>query len=134
MVCTWLSLVRGIPPWRVHTTFGKKTALHQTPHILCGQNSIEFGGIVGGTTGVDETGFYSGGAYEGRMVNAMIISGNLYMQLPLNHADGQRASGAGYICIDLRTGEQKWISEAIGVPYIGVFDGNASTNNKGATL
>ena len=101
-----------------------------TPHIMWAK-SIEFGGIVGGTTGVDETGFYSGGAYEGRMVNAMIISGNLYMQLPLNHADGQRSSGAGYICIDLRTGEQKWLSEAIGVPYIGVFDGNARPTIKG---
>jgi hypothetical protein len=101
-----------------------------SPHIMW-RKSIEFGGIVGGTTGVPETGFYSGGAYEGRMVNAMIISGNLYFQLPLNHADGQRSSGAGYICMDLRTGEQKWISDAIGVPYIGVFDANARPTIKG---
>ena len=65
------------------------------------------------------------------MVNAMIISGYLYLQLPLNHADGQRSSGAGYTCIDLRTGEEKWTSKQIGVPYIGVFDTNSRPTIKG---
>ncbi len=101
-----------------------------SPHIMW-RKSIELGGIVGGTTGVDNTGFYSGGAYEGRMVNAMVIAGNLYFQLPLNHADGQRASGAGYICINLRTGQTNWINEQLGVPYIGTFDSNARPTIKG---
>jgi outer membrane protein assembly factor BamB len=101
-----------------------------SPHVMW-TKPIEFGGVVGGTTGVQDTGFYSGGAYEGRMVNAMIISGYLYLQLPLNHADGQRASGAGYTCINLQTGEEKWTSKQIGVPYIGVFDTNSRPTIKG---
>jgi hypothetical protein len=101
-----------------------------SPHIMW-TKPIELGGIVGGTTGVPETGFYSGGAYEGRMVNALVIAGKLYFQLPLNHADGQRASGAGYICIDLRTGEEEWTSEEIGVPYIGTFDTSSRPTIKG---
>jgi outer membrane protein assembly factor BamB len=83
-----------------------------SPHIMW-TRPIEFGGVVGGTTGVDETGFYSGGAYEGRMTSAMVISGKLYFQQPLNHANGQTAPGSEYICLDLRTGEKEWSSTDI---------------------
>ncbi|MCW4015448.1 MAG: PQQ-binding-like beta-propeller repeat protein [Candidatus Bathyarchaeota archaeon] len=94
---------------------------------------IEFGGVVGGTSSyaIPAVGFYSGGAYEGRFSAAMIMCGRLYFQLPLNHAGGSRASGAGYICVDLRTGEEIWLNEELGVPYTGLFSGSARPTIKG---
>jgi hypothetical protein len=99
----------------------------ESPHIMW-TKPIEFGGIVGNFTtvgissyAIPDVGFYSGGAYEGRLAQPMIISGKLYFQMPLNHAGGSRSSGSGYVCIDLRTGEQIWLNEQLGVPYIGVF-------------
>ncbi|MCW4015274.1 MAG: PQQ-binding-like beta-propeller repeat protein, partial [Candidatus Bathyarchaeota archaeon] len=70
---------------------------------------VELGGIVGGTTDISGVGYYSGGSYEGRFQNAMIINGMLYFELPLNHA----GSGGGYVCIDLRTGEEIWSADDI---------------------
>ena len=81
-----------------------------TPHIMW-TRPIEFGGIVGGTTDIFGTGFYSGGSYEGRFTNSMIIAGRLYYQEPLGHSN----NGGGYTCVDLRTGEVIWHRDDIGV-------------------
>jgi outer membrane protein assembly factor BamB len=74
-----------------------------SPHIMW-TRSIEFGGIVGGNTSIPGVGFYSGGSYEGRFTNAMIMYGRLYYAEPLGHS----ATGGGYTCLDLRTGEVIW--------------------------
>jgi outer membrane protein assembly factor BamB len=73
---------------------------------------IEFGGVVGGGTQLPEEGttYYSGGSYEGRFGDAMIISGNLYFTMPRGHSG---ASGV-YVCVDLRTGELLWSRDDIG--------------------
>jgi hypothetical protein len=72
---------------------------------------IEFGGIVGGTTAIPGVGYYSGGSYEGRFDNAIIMHGRLYYPVPLGHAQ----NGGGYACLDLRTGEEIWYSDVLGV-------------------
>ena len=72
---------------------------------------IELGGIVGGSSAITGVGFYSGGSYEGRFGNAIIMAGRLYYAEPLGHA----ATGGGYTCVDLRTGEVIWHSDEIGV-------------------
>ncbi len=86
-----------------------------SPHILW-TRPIETGGIVGSfhALGVDSysipgVGFYSGGSYEGRFANAMIINGILYYADPLGHS----AAGAGYTAVDLKTGQVKWHSDSI---------------------
>jgi hypothetical protein len=86
-----------------------------SPHILWNK-PIETGGIVGQNTGVTnyaipDVGFYSGGSYEGRFNNAMIIDGKLYYANPLGHS----ATGGGYTCVDLKTGELVWHSDEIAV-------------------
>ena len=86
-----------------------------SPHIMW-TKPIETGGIVGGTTGVSsyaipDVGYYSGGSYEGRFTNAMIIDGKLYYADPLGHSN----SGGGYTCVDLRTGQVMWHSDNIAV-------------------
>jgi hypothetical protein len=72
---------------------------------------IEFGGIVGGTTEIPSVGYYSGGSYEGRFDDAVIMNGMLFFTLPLGHAP----KGGGYIALDLRTGEQIWYRNDLGV-------------------
>lgn len=120
----WANLVSN---WLRGAQIGERANLFQkdglgpnSPHIMWTM-PIELGGVVGGSTAIPGIGFYSGGAYEGRFANAMVIAGRLYFQMPQNHAGGSRSSGAGYISLDLRTGEKFWLSETIGVPYTGVF-------------
>jgi len=81
-----------------------------SPHILW-TRPIEFGGVVGGSnTGINASTYYSGGSYEGRFNNALIINGILYYTVPLGHS----GSGGGYQALDLRTGEEIWRLEDIG--------------------
>jgi hypothetical protein len=65
----------------------------ETPHIMW-TKPIEYGGVVGGTltTQVDGATYYSGGSYEGRFNNAIIMNGILYYPVPLGHS----GSGGGY--------------------------------------
>lgn len=91
-----------------------------SPHIMW-TKPIEFGGVVGGTTEIPGIGFYSGGSYEGRFSNALVICGRLYYQVPLLHAGGRTSSASGYACVDLRTGETIWISDEIAIPYKGIY-------------
>ena len=72
---------------------------------------VEFGGVVGGTyLPANGSTYYSGGSYEGRLGDAMIMQGRLYFTMPLGHSGGS----GGYICVDLRTGEQLWYRADIG--------------------
>lgn len=64
---------------------------------------ISFGGIAGGNYATDfAMPYYSGTAYEGKFGSPLILYGRLYYNLPRSDA----ASGDGYVCVDLRTGEQ----------------------------
>ena len=87
----------------------KDGAAPNSGHIMW-TRPIEFGGIVGGTTTIPNVGYYSGGSYEGRFDDAVIMNGRLYFTLPLGHAP----KGGGYICLDLRTGQQIWYRQDLG--------------------
>ncbi|MCW4015441.1 MAG: hypothetical protein NWF06_03645, partial [Candidatus Bathyarchaeota archaeon] len=88
----------------------------------------EFGGIVGGLSSNpnDATGFYSGGSYEGRFQNSIIMYGRLYCELPLSHS----GSGGGYVCIDLNSGEEIWRRDDIR-PTFGQLYNYESRNQHG---
>jgi len=89
----------------------------KSPHILW-TKPIEVGGIVGNqralgvnTYAIPDVGFYSGGSYEGRFANSIIIDGILFYAEPLGHS----GTGGGYTAVDLKTGEIKWHSDSIAV-------------------
>jgi outer membrane protein assembly factor BamB len=64
-----------------------------------------FGGVAGGTnTGSDGMTFYDGSQYENKFTDPIILYGRLYYTLPKSDS----ASGGGYICVDLLTGETLW--------------------------
>jgi hypothetical protein len=61
------------------------------------------GGVVGGTnTGSNGMTYYEGTAYEQKFTNSIIMNGKLYYDLPRSDV----GTGSGYVCVDLRTGEQ----------------------------
>lgn len=74
--------------------------------------SIDAGGVVGGSNvGNQGNMFYSGLAYQGRFQNPIIMNGQLFYSLPLM----DNAAGAGYMGVDLRTGQTLWQSTTIGI-------------------
>ena len=91
-------------------------------HVMWSK-SIQEGGVVGGMLGpsADEPvkTYYMGGSYNVRYSNALIMNGKLYYELPL----GNSGSGGGYVCDDLRTGEELW---RINTTQVGV--GATATN------
>jgi len=91
-------------------------------HILW-KRPIEFGGITGGISDIPGVGFYSGGSYEGRFQNAIIMYGRLYYPEPLGHSGG----GGGYTCVDLQTGEVIWHND-----NLNVYTNVASTSKSAA--
>ena len=63
------------------------------------------GGLVGGNFAVsDAATFYTGLSYESKFSSALIIDGKLYYNLPRSNT----ATGNGYVCVDLVTGETLW--------------------------
>ena len=101
-----------------------------SPHILW-TKPLEFGGIVGGGFDIQATGFYSGGSYEGRLGRTgppIIMAGRLYYEMPLDHSP----SGGGYVCVDLRTGEELWSRDDIS-PSFGQLYNYESMNQHGVT-
>ncbi len=95
-------------------------------HILW-TSAVEAGGVVGGTnTYIDGATFYSGGSYEGRFLNSIIMNGRLYYKAPLSDA----ATNGPYICTDLRTGEELWRKDNIN-PTFGELFAYESPNQHG---
>jgi hypothetical protein len=73
-----------------------------SPHIMW-TKPLEFGGVVGGTNvGADGMTYYTGLSYETKFNPVMIINGRLYYPLPRSSS----GAGNGFVCVDLRTGQQ----------------------------
>mgnify|MGYP005851756385 CR=1 FL=1 len=89
-----------------------------SPHIMW-TRPIQDGGVVGGSNvGRDGNTFYMGGSYNTRFSNALIMYGRLYYELPYGNSGG----GGGWICVDLRTGEEIWYNAEIGASGTGLPD------------
>jgi hypothetical protein len=95
-------------------------------HILWTYD-FESGGVVGGTdTYVDGATYYSGGSYEGRFQNSIIMDGKLYFKESLS----DNATTGSYVCMDLRTGETLWTNANI-YPTFGELYTYESPNQHG---
>jgi len=89
-----------------------------SPHIMWSK-PIQDGGVVGGSGyHVEGTNYYMGGSYNVRFGNPIIMHGRLYYELPLGNSGG----GGGWICVDLRTGEEIWYNDQLGVSGSGISD------------
>jgi len=73
---------------------------------------IDDGGVAGGSNlGIEGNVFYSGLAYNPRFAAPIIMTGRLFYELPLMNS----GVGGGWVCVDLRTGEQIWYNDKMGV-------------------
>jgi hypothetical protein len=88
---------------------------------------LEMGGVVGGgNTGIEGMTYYSGLSYETRFMGTMIMNGRLYYPLP----QGNNGAGNGYVCVDLRTGEEIYRSD-MSMPSFGQLEWFDSENQHG---
>jgi hypothetical protein len=79
-------------------------------HIMWSK-PLQDGGVVGGSnTAIPGEMYYSGGSYQTRFANALIMNGRLYYELPY----GNSGVGGGWKAVDLRTGEDLWYNPDIG--------------------
>jgi hypothetical protein len=75
-----------------------------SPHILW-TKPVEDGGLVGGGNfSVPGEVFNAGHQYQTRFTNPIIMWGRLYYEIPNTFAGG----GGGWVCVDLKTGEDLW--------------------------
>jgi outer membrane protein assembly factor BamB len=108
-------------------------------HIMWSK-PITLGGIVGGNnayeepnspstlTGITGTAFYTGLSYETKFNTPIVISGRIYYGLP--HSNN--GAGGGYICLDLRTGQQIWFQNYTVNPSFGAIVNFDSPNQHGS--
>ena len=98
-------------------------------HILWSK-PIQDGGVVGGNVSkIPGEMYYSGGSYNTRFSNALIMYGRLYYQEPYGNSGG----GGDYVAVDLRTGEELWRTNTtgIGVPSFGYLLAFDNANQHG---
>jgi hypothetical protein len=97
-----------------------------SPHIMW-TNAFQDGGVVGGNYAfAGGMTFYDSLSYETKFGSALIMYGRLYYTLPRSDA----TSGNGYVCVDLRTGEQLfWINDTM--PTFGQYYMYDSPNQHG---
>jgi len=116
-----------------------------SPHVMW-TKPIQFGGVVGGSsalhdpfspsaaTGVQDATYYTGLSYEWRFARPIIIYGRLYYPLPRSDSvQGGLATntGGGYICVDMRTGEEIWQQTYTVDPTFGSLEWFDSPNQHG---
>ena len=100
-----------------------------SPHIMWSR-PLQDGGVVGGNqTGIPGEMYYTGGSYNVRFSNALIMNGRLYYDEPY----GNSGSGGDYLCVDLQTGEEIWRTNTtgIGTPSFGYLYAFESPNQHG---
>ena len=90
-----------------------------SPHILW-TKVTEDGGVVGGDEYFSADGevFNAGHQYQTRFTNQIIMHGRLYYELPVTFSGGN----GGWMCVDLKTGEEIWGPLPFGVPGSGMSD------------
>ncbi|HEX9262163.1 MAG TPA: hypothetical protein VF893_06505, partial [Candidatus Bathyarchaeia archaeon] len=98
-------------------------------HIMWSK-PLQDGGVVGGNTyEIPGEMYYSGGSYNTRFSNALIMNGRLYYDEPW----GNSGSGGDYVAVDLHTGQELWRinTTGIGVPSFGYLPAFDSPNQHG---
>jgi outer membrane protein assembly factor BamB len=70
---------------------------------------VALGGTVGGVIG--DTSYYTGLTYEEKLAPPIIMDGNIYYNLypsDFGSAAGVQGQFPGFVCVDLRTGQELW--------------------------
>jgi hypothetical protein len=109
-----------------------------TAHVMW-TYPLTWGGIVGGDNAISPyMSFYSGSQYQIKFSNPIIMYGNVYFSLPINNAPGGASifgvsPSNGLACVDLRTGQTKWVNPDISGVLFGQLYDFESPNQHGTT-
>jgi PQQ-like domain/PQQ enzyme repeat len=106
-----------------------------TAHVMW-TKPIQLGGTISDNTNTPALSYYEGTSYEQRFSYPIIISGILIYTQPLNHKDFHSrdlvtTTGQYLIAVDLRTGEEIWKKENVGITSATIYD-YMSPNQHGA--
>ncbi len=78
----------------------------KSPHVMW-TKELTFGGLIGGEYGAYS--YYAGHSYEPKFAPPIIMNGRLYYKIYQSGISGGPGSiGTGFVCVDLRTGEELW--------------------------
>ena len=86
-------------------------------HILWTKVTEDGGLVGGGNFSVPGDTFNAGHQYQTRFTEQIIMWGRLYYEIPVTWSGG----GGGWMCVDLKTGEEIWYKE-LGVSGTGTSD------------
>ncbi|MFB3889852.1 MAG: PQQ-binding-like beta-propeller repeat protein [Candidatus Bathyarchaeia archaeon] len=75
----------------------------RAPHVMW-TKPLTMGGLIGGDFGAES--YYTGQSYEPKITPPIIINGRLFYNIFPTSLFG--AKGQGFVCVDLRTGEEIW--------------------------
>ncbi len=92
----------------------------RAPHVMW-TKELTLGGLIGGEYGAYS--YYAGHSYEPKLVPPIIMNGRLYYKVYQSGISGGAGSiGTGFVCVDLRTGEQLWENSQSVVTHGQVFN------------
>ncbi len=95
----------GVAPNSAHILWTKAT---EDGGVVCGYDYFSVPGEV----------FNAGHQYQTRFTNQIIMHGRLYYEIPITWSGGN----GGWMCVDLRTGEELWGPIPFGVSGSGMSD------------
>jgi hypothetical protein len=94
-------------PWDSAVGFNPYSTAPRSPHVMW-TKPLAIGGIAGGTQG--DVSFYGGSSYEPLLTPPVVMGGRLYYNLYQGGTSGAYPSFPGFVCVDLRTGEQLFVN------------------------
>ena len=86
----------------------------RAPHVMW-TKELSAGGLVGGDQG--DTSYYSGLTYEPKLTPPIIMNGKLYYNIYQGSFLNLAAEFPGFVCVDLRTGEELYKNPNYGIQY-----------------
>jgi outer membrane protein assembly factor BamB len=90
------------------------------PHVMW-TKELTLGGLIGGDYGAYS--YYGGHSYEPKLCPPIIMNGRLYYKTYQSGTSGGPGSiGTGFVCVDLRTGEQLWKNTASVVTHGQIYN------------
>jgi len=79
----------------------------RAPHVMW-TKELDLGGLVGGEHG--STSYYQGLSYQPKFSPPIVMNGRLYYNIYQSNF-GSQPVGPGFVCVDLRTGQELWRNE-----------------------
>jgi outer membrane protein assembly factor BamB len=78
----------------------------RAPHVMW-TKELTLGGLIGGDFGTYS--YYAGHSYEPKFAPPIVMNGRIYYKIYQSGTSGAAGSiGTGFVCVDLRTGEEIW--------------------------